>query len=286
MKIGIIGMGFVGTALSKMLEKAHEIIGYDKYKTGYMPIENVASCNMIFIAVPTPMQKSGKINLCSIYNSIDLLNKYIDNPHQRRLIIIRSTAVSGTTDKLAIQYSQFDFAFVPEFLREKTANEDAINTNRIIIGAESHKVHNIIKQVFIEAGHNEEKCKYVFVNRKTAEAIKYSSNIYLASKITFANELYNICNTIGVNYQEVIDAICLDPRIGWNYGWKVPGEDGKKGFSGRCFPKDLNAFIYLSKEHGYRPYFLEEIWRSNLSFRGVEDWLEIEGVTGEKNESY
>ena len=226
------------------------------------------------------MKVSGEINLCSIYDSLDtLINHGI---WQNTIIVIRSTAVSGTTDKLAKKYPTLEFAFIPEFLREKTAIQDMLNADRMIIGAEKQEIYEKLKSVFIKSGYSTKKCKYVFVNRKTAEAIKYISNIYLATKVTFANEIYNICQMLKLDYKTVVDAVCLDKRINRNYGWDVPGGDNEKGFGGRCFPKDLNALIYLAKEKGYFPYFLEEVRRSNLIFRGTQDWLNIEGVKGEK----
>lgn len=279
MKIGIIGYGMVGGALKVALEKVHTIIYWDKYKNTPYKIEDLSNCEVIFLCVPTPILKSGAIDKSALYDSIDNL---IKNNIKDKIIIIKSTATSGTTDELAERYNDFEFAFCPEFLKEKTSIEDMLNMNRVIVGTFSDDIFNIIKKIFIEAGYSEDKCKYLHVDTKTSETIKYASNTFLATKITFANELYNICNLLGVDYETVVDAICLDSRIDKSYGWRVPGEDGKKGFSQKCLPKDLSAFIHLAKESGYFPNFLMEVWRSNLDFRGEQDWLEIPGVKGGK----
>ena len=277
MKIGIIGYGMVGGALKVVLENTYSVIYWDKYKDTPYKTKDLNDCYIIFLCVPTPILKSGAIDKSALYDSIDNLVK---NNIKNKIIVIKSTATSGTTDELAEKYNDFEFAFCPEFLKEKTSIEDMLNMNRVIIGTASNDIFNIIKKIFVDAGYSEDKCKYIYVDTKTAETIKYASNAFLASKITFANELYNICNSLGVNYETVVDAICLDKRIDKSYGWKVPGEDGKKGFSQKCLPKDLSAFIHLVKENGYFPNFLMEVWRSNLDFRGEQDWLEIPGVKG------
>lgn len=278
MKVGIMGYGMVGGALTEALKNRHEVIYWDKYKKTPYVIEDLRNCEAIFLCVPTPILKSGAINKSALYDS---MNNLVNNNIKNKLMIIKSSAVSGTTDELADKYEDYDFVFCPEFLRAKTAVKDMLNMNRVIIGTKSGEDFNIVKKIFIDAGYIEDNCRYIKVDTKTAETIKYASNTFLAAKVIFANELYNICQSLGVNYETVVDAVCLDKRIDRSYGWKVPGEDGKKGVSGLCFPKDLSAFIHLSKENGYFPNFLQEVWRSNLDFRGEQDWLNIPGVKGE-----
>lgn len=284
MKIGIVGVGFVGGATAHVLKKEHELYLYDKYKEQYNSQENLKeltkNSECVFICVPTPMQPSGAIDYTNIHSSINqLLIEFEKNGRDPKDLvgIIRSTAVSGTTDELAKKYP-FRFAFNPEFLREKYAIEDMENTNRIVIGANESetalKVEQIYKPIFPNA-------EYVFVDLKTAEMIKYAANVTLASQVAIANEIYQICETTGVDYEEVKKAILLDERIGRNID--VPGPDGDFGFGGKCFPKDLNALIYLAREKMYRPYLLEEVWRLNERVRKDKDWLKIEGATSSNN---
>lgn len=278
MKIGIIGMGFVGGTTAKVLEKVHEILPYDKYKKPYRDPSILRQAEVVFISVPTPMKPSGEIDYFPINNSLETLTENTEEK-SRPLVIIRSTAVSGTTDKLAEKYP-FNFAFNPEFLREKYALKDMKNTNRIIVGANTKKdykkVFDIYKPLFPYA-------KYIHVNRKTAEMIKYAANVILTGQVALANEIYQICSANSINYNQVKDVILLDKRIGRNIG--VPGPDGDFGFGGKCFPKDLNALIYLARERMYRPYLLEEIWRLNEKVRKNKDWLNITGATSENKYS-
>jgi UDPglucose 6-dehydrogenase len=284
MRIGIIGVGFVGGATAHVLKKAHNLYFYDKYKEPYNSQSNLEilaeNSECTFVCVPTPMKASGEIDYTNVHNSIDQLleevNKIKRNP-KNLLVIIRSTAVSGTTDKLAEKYP-FQFAFNPEFLREKYAIEDMEKTDRVVVGTDdiesAKKVEEIYKPIFPNA-------QYTFVDRKTAEMIKYAANVILTGQVALANEIYQICEATGVNYDSVKKAVLQDSRIGRNID--VPGPDGDFGFGGKCFPKDLNALIYLAREKQYRPYLLEEVWRLNEKVRKEKDWLKIEGAVSSKN---
>ncbi len=274
MKIGIIGAGIVGSTTGKILATKHEVFYYDKFKLQFQNIQDVANSEIIFICVSTPMKPSGEMDYSAIHNSLDYLLQQIQekNPHEI-IVVIRSTAVSGTTDSLAKKFP-FKFAFNPEFLREKHAEEDMKNTNRIVIGANSKQVNDKVVAMYKELFPN---ATYISTDIKTAEMIKYAANVFLASQIAIANELFAICNAVGVDYNTVKDAILLDDRIGKNI--EVPGHDGDFGFGGKCFPKDLNGLMYLARAHHYRPYLLEEVWRLNNQVRKKKDWLDIQGAT-------
>ena len=286
MNIGIVGVGIVGEATKKVFEGFHKVFPYDKYKTPYNSEDNINNLaeksEAVFICVPTPMKPSGEIDYSAIYNSLELLTEKTKAKKRNLediLVVIHSTAVSGSTDKFAENYP-FRFVFNPEFLREKHYLEDMENTDRIVIGASSEedyeKVVEIYKPIFPNA-------KYLYNDRKTAEMIKYAANVMLAGQIALANEIYQICTSVGVNYDSVKKAILLDERIARNID--VPGHDGDFGFGGKCFPKDLNALIYLARENMYRPYLLEEIWRLNEKVRKNKDWLNIPGATS-NNENF
>ena len=257
---------------------------YDKFKPELCSEEYlkdlILNAEVIFICVPTPMKITGEIDYSSVHNSIEQIipeaMKLGKNP-QDILIVIRSTAVSGTTDKLTWKYP-FRFAFNPEFLREEHAIEDMENTDRVIIGANDEKSANQLKDIYEPIFPN---AKYVIVTIKEAEMIKYVANVMLASQITIANEIYQICKAMGINYEIIKKAILLDTRIGRNID--VPGWDGDLGFGKKCFPKDLRALIRLSQEHEYDPYLLQEIWRTNEKVRKNKDWLNIAGATSKNN---
>ena len=260
--VGVIGMGFVGGTTAQVLSKAHNIFPYDKYKephSSHKNIEELAkNSQVIFVCVPTPMKPSGEMDYSAIYDSLDLLNDEVRykgrNPYDIS-VVIRSTAVSGTTDTLSKKYP-FHFSFNPEFLREKHALEDMENTNRVVIGANTQedyaKVEAIYKPLF-------PKAKYIRCNIKEAEMVKYSANVLLTMQIASANEIYQICKAMGIDYDKIKETILMDERIGRPID--IPGPDGDLGFGGKCFPKDLRALTYLAREHGYPAYLLEEAWR-------------------------
>lgn len=278
MKIGIIGMGFVGGTTAKVLETVHEIIPYDKYKEPYTNPGPLTNAEVVFICVPTPMKPSGEIDYSAIHNSIKTLVSATSQNEKKPLVVIRSTAVSGTTKNFEKSYP-FNFAFNPEFLREKHALEDMKETDRIVIGAEQEEDFEKVKEIYLPLFPN---AKFVYVDTKTAEMIKYAANAFLTSQIAIANEIFQICKAADVNYDTVKESLLLDKRIGRNID--VPGPDGDFGFGGKCFPKDLNALIYLARENMYRPYLLEEVWRLNEKVRKNKDWLDIPGATSENND--
>jgi UDPglucose 6-dehydrogenase len=285
MNIGMIGMGFVGGTTAKIFSQAHKIFPYDKYKEPYFYKKNIEelakNSETVFVCVPTPMKPSGEMDYSAIYDSLDFLVEEAKNKERNLedlLIVIRSTAVSGTTDKLAEEYP-FHFAFNPEFLREKHALEDMKNTNRIVIGANNEKdyekIEGIYKPLFPEA-------KYIYCSIKEAEMAKYTANVMLTLQIAGANEIYQICKATGIDYDKIKEIVLFDDRIGRNID--VPGNDGDLGFGGKCFPKDLKALTYLARENGYGAYLLEEVWRLNERVRKNRDWLNIPGATsGNKN---
>lgn len=269
-------MGFVGGTTAKVLGKTHEILPYDKYKEPYKNPAILKSAEAVFLSVPTPMKPSGEIDYSAIHNSLETLIENSDDK-SRPLVVVRSTAVSGTTDELEERYP-FNFVFNPEFLRERHALEDMENTNRIIIGANREEDYKKVKEIYTSVFPD---AKYIKTDRRTAEMIKYASNVFLASQVAIANEIYQICSKLNVNYNKVKEIILMDERIAKNIS--VPGPDGDLGFGGKCFPKDLNALIYLARDKNYRPNLLEEVWRSNLGWRDNLDWLEIPGATSDNN---
>ncbi len=261
-------MGTVGLTTAEVLKQSHEIIPYDRYKEPYTNPEKLDEAEVVFICVPTPMKPGGELDDSAIHHSLTTLERVTYYRPKKPLVVIRSTAVSGTTDKLEKQYS-FNFVFNPEFLTEKNALEDMKNINRIIIGTERDEDYEKILAVYKPVFPN---VNYTRVNRKTAEMIKYAANTMLSGQISLANEIYQICKTLEIDYNIVKDTILMDNRIGKNI--EVPGHDGDLGFGGKCLPKDINALISLARENMYRPYLLEEIWRLNEKIRKNKDWLE------------
>jgi len=276
MKIGIIGCGFVGGTTLEVLKNYYEVVAYDKFKREYMDnFDNLASCEVIFIAVPTPMQDSGKIDLSILHEVLDSLKNL--NFKEKPILVIRSTAIPGTTEELSKKYD-FEFVYNPEFLREKNALDDFKNTNRVILGSDRNINFEKIKSIYSSFLP---KARYFFTDWKTAEMAKYAANSVLTSQIIMANEIYQICKKLDIDYNKIKNILSLDNRIAKNID--VPGPDGNLGFGGKCFPKDLNAIIQLAKEKGYKPDFFEEVWNSNIKLRESRDWEKIPGATSKNN---
>lgn len=274
-KIGLIGYGVVGKALGSVFAKKFELVIYDKYIPEHNNLTKVLKeCEEFFIAVPTPMSVEGEIDLSYVrtaLSSIDAELKIINK--KNILVVLRSTIIPGTTEQLQKEFPHLRLVFNPEFLTERTYLEDIHNTARVVLGGDKKdckKIEEIYKQIF-------PKAKYILTNSKTAEMIKYSANITLAGQVIIANELFQICKTLGIDWTFVRDAIVLDPLIGKNNN--VPGPDKDFGFGGKCLPKDLNALIHLAKQKGYNPDFLEQIWKTNLRVRKNHNWESIKGAT-------
>ncbi|MDP6642251.1 MAG: hypothetical protein QGF74_02655 [Candidatus Nanoarchaeia archaeon] len=282
MKVGIIGVGFVGGATKHVLDKAHNVFPYDKFKSPYNTsrhLEVIAKeARATFICVPTPMKESGEIDYSPIHNSLQSLQdkvEEIERDPSGLLVVIKSTAVSGSTDKLDKEYP-FKFAVNPEFLREKTAIDDMENTNRVVLGVEDKWSEDLLMEIYKPVFPN---AHYSIVNRKTAEMIKYAANVTLTGQIMVANVICKICEEQGIDYSTLRKEILLDERIGTNT--EVPGPDGDYGVGGKCFPKDLLASTFLAKELNISVELLEAIWNTNLLFRKNRDWLDIKGATSE-----
>jgi len=278
MNIGIWGKGIVGSVTGKLFEHNLDtkVFYYDKYRDVGRAEDLVGQCDYIFLCLPTPMRVDGSISLDAIYESLKEITSLAKS---RKLIIVRSTAVSGSTDELAKKHPQFDFAFCPEFLTEAHAFRDASLAEHVVIGANSDVVYGAVKSLFEMAYSN--KIDYVRLTRKEAETLKYLANIFLASQVGIANELYEICKTINIDYSKLRSHILRDKRIGTHN--QVPGPDGELGFGKKCFPKDMSAFIQMARATGYEPKQLDAIWKYNEKIRIKKDWFDIPGATERKD---
>lgn len=271
-KIGIVGQGFVGTAIREGLQSFYNVQTYDKFKTELSTCQNLkelcSNTNMIFTCLPTPMNEDGSCDLSIIEDTIKQLNE-LGNGH---IIIIKSTVPPGTTKRLNTQCENIDIVFSPEFLTEANFIEDFRNQNRILIGgprpASTH-VKNMFGKVFqgipiIKTGSN------------TAEMVKYFTNCFLATKVGFANEMRQICDQSEIDYDKVVEYSLYDDRIGSTH-LSTPGPDGKRGFGGSCFPKDINALIDIAQGCDVSPMILKAVWNKNLEVRPERDWENLKG---------
>jgi len=254
MKIGVMGLGFVGTATKEVLEKHHKLYCYDPKIARYNYINELRYAEIIFVCVGTPMQEDGSEDMSYIRSAIQSIKELGTNP----IVCIKSTIPPGTCKELS---DEFDLVIGnnPEFLREKYAIKDFLESDRLIIGG-SKVAQNKIKEVYLPI-FPYDKVNYVFLTSTESEMVKHVTNAFLASQVGFSNEIYNICHKLGINYENIKKAIHLDKRLGRHID--VPGPDGKLGFGGHCLPKDLNSLIHHSNKKGYKPELFEQLWRSN-----------------------
>jgi len=290
--IGIIGAGFVGTAIREGMSHAFNVVAYDKKDENKVflytledythaiietedPIGKVLeqADGPIFVCVPTPMQKNGAASTAivdSVVKSIVHHPDYKDSGAGP--VIIKSTVPPGTTERL-MEETGVGIIFNPEFLTEAAAAEDFKNQSRIIIGG-PRPWSNIVKNMYATAFKDVPTVK---TSATTAEMVKYVTNTFLATKVAYANEIAQICKLLDdVDYDKVVEYATKDDRLGSSH-WSVPGPDGKFGFGGSCFPKDLNALIAATEELEGDSPLLKAVWEKNLEVRPERDWESLKG---------
>ena len=276
MKIGIVGQGYVGTAVKTVFEKHYDVETYDldkdKCTVDYLE-DLVELSNVIFVCVPTPMRKDGSCDT-SIVEAVvkDINDMVVSRNVSGRIVAIKSTIPPGTTNKLNKECDNITVLFNPEFLTEANFIEDFKNQDRIIIGGPrpaSTKVRPLFYRAF-------PKAHIIKTHSTIAEMVKYTTNTFLSVKVSFANEMKMICDKIGIDYDKVTEYATLDERLGHSH-WSVPGPDGHYGFGGSCFPKDINALIKVADELDIHPNMLIGAWETNLDVRPEEDWKKLKG---------
>ena len=268
--IGIIGQGFVGTAIREGLKEKFQVETYDKFKDSTCSsIEELMSkTRMFFVCLPTPMRRDGSCDLSIIKDTIIEADKHSDN----HIAIIKSTVTPGTTQELNEHADNLSVVFSPEFLTEANYIDDFKNQNRIIIGGPrpaSTEVNNMFKKAFPNV-------LTIKTGSTIAEMVKYFTNTFLATKVSFANEMKKICANIHVDYDKVLEYALYDERVGKTH-LSVPGPDGNQGFGGSCFPKDINALIHFARALGFEPVVLSSVWKKNLEVRPERDWEKLKG---------
>jgi UDPglucose 6-dehydrogenase len=220
--------------------------------------------DLLFLTVGTPLNKEGRIDLAHLELATEAIKKYFKGK-KMPVIIIKSTVVPGTTNRIMkyIQTSMINeknqnisILSNPEFLREGKAIEDTTKPHLIVIGGNNENSILKLRKFYKELYGNE--IPFIITNPQTAEMIKYANNSFLATKISFINQLANICQSInGVNIDEVANAIGIDPRIGSQFLKAGPG------YGGSCLPKDIQALISFSEQIGQSPTLLKAVQRIN-----------------------
>ena len=265
-KVGVIGNGFVGEAISFAFSPISDVLVYDTDPLKSIDdLESVHNCNFVFICVPTPMFEDGTQDLSYVQS---VFEKATSKP----IYILKSTVLPGTTESLSKQYPSFKIIFSPEFLTERTAKLDMLTQSRIILGGEL-SLTKIAKSLFEQRF----KIKNIIqTDSKTAELTKYMNNTFFATKVSIMNEFKLLCDKIGANWEDALRGFVSDGRIGDSH-LNVPGHDGKLGYGGTCFPKDVNALLSFSKKHDIKLNSIAGGWDTNLMVRHEKDWEQKEG---------
>ena len=295
-KISIIGLGFVGLSLTSALSsKGYKVVGIDidkkkceKIRNGITPffepglerilkkglkknleISNdfslINDCDLIFVTVGTPQSKNGSINLSIIKQAVSSIGTNLKKNKKNPIIFIKSTVVPGTMkdvilpilEKKSNKKAGRDFGLIsnPEFLQESRAIRDTEFPHAVVLGGYKTKFMKKAKNFFEKLHPN---IPIIITNHQTAEMIKYANNSFLATKISFINQLSNICQNIpGANIDDIAKIIGLDPRIGKLFLNAGPG------YGGSCLPKDMKALINFANRVGTNPTLLNAVEKTN-----------------------
>lgn len=290
MKITVVGCGYVGLVTAACFsEMGNEVICVDvdetkiqKLNTGILPIYEpglkeivvhnsqknlffttnlesaITASEIIFIAVGTPMGDDGNADVSFVYQVAKDIGRNISS---YKIVVSKSTVPVGTTNKVKaiIQAEidkrnlniEFDLVSNPEFLKEGAAINDFMKPDRVVIGAEKKEVFDTMKQLYSPFFRTRDR--FITMDIHSAEMTKYAANAMLATKISFINEIANICEKVGADVNEVRKGIGSDKRIGYDFIY--PGI----GYGGTCFPKDIAALIQLGKTNGYDPKLISSV---------------------------
>ena len=296
MKIGVVGLGFVGLSLTSVLaSRGYDIVGIDtdkekcnKINNGISPffepelenilqnglkkklkIENnfslINDCDFIFVTVGTPQNTNGSIDLSIIKKAVSIIGKNLLKNKKKPIILIKSTVIPGTMKKVILPILEKksnkkngkDFGLIsnPEFLQESSAIRDTKFPHAVVLGGNQTEFMKKAKKLFMKLHPN---VPIIITNHQTAEIIKYANNSFLATKISFINQLSNICQNIpGANIDDIGKTIGLDPRIGKLFLNAGPG------YGGSCLPKDMKALINFAKASGINPTLLNAVEEVN-----------------------
>ena len=254
-KIGIIGIGVVGSAVSHGIGRlGFEVVEHD-IKLG-TTILDIRDTEVVFICVPTPSLPNGKCDTSIVEQVVAEINQ-ID---YQGIVTIKSTVEPGTTKKLIDRYPNLNICFVPEFLRERCALSDFVDNHDLcVVGTFSEQVFNTIKHV-----HGKYPDNFVMVDPTEAELVKYFNNIYNATLITFANNFYEVCQELSADYTKVKNAVVLRDHIPDSY---LDCNKNLRGFGGVCLPKDTRALNFLVKDKNLPCSLFETLLKENGRYK-------------------
>ncbi len=307
MSIAVIGQGFVGGSLTTVFSERGESVyvfdksgkvapgGIDCFRrdltrnviTPKSIKEFVRECDgtsgfsgVFFVCVPTPMYEDGSADTSIVEEVLsDLADTQYTADSPERIAVIKSTVPPGSTEKWNKMFGDrgLHVVFNPEFLTEANAVNDMREQNRIVLGGPRPHI-NTVRNVFQRAFP---KVPIIKTSSATAEMVKYVTNCMLAVKVSFANEVAQICEALdadglNIDYDKVVEYAKVDRRLGdshWSVPGPVPTHDGRyvRGFGGHCFPKDINALMIVARKYDVKPRVMQAAWEKNLEVRGPDD---------------
>jgi len=260
MKVGIVGYGFVGKALREGLNDDVEILKIDpKLNTSIKDLKKF-SPDVIFVCLPTPMLEDGNQDISIVTDTIMEIKKL----NISALVVLKSTIHPGNMSSIKNMYPKV--VYNPEFLREKHAKEDFINSELIIFGGDE-KASSALAKIYSSFT----KCinkDYIFTDAITASMIKYTINSFLATKVIFFNEINSIFQSVDAqeSWEDFTKILSRDTRIGDSH-MMVPGHDGRFGFGGACLPKDINALVKFAENINLELNLLKTVIKTNNKIR-------------------
>lgn len=259
MKIGIVGAGFVGGAVKNAYDTFQvPVLVHDPVKGFVTSWDELKTCDGVYVCVPSPTSETGE---CDTSILEDVLKNLAG---MEGVIISKVTAPPGVYSKLQVVYPNLVHA--PEFLVAATANEDYINgTFAYIGGAEEYcqKAEAIIR------ASQPSLTDVTYCSITEASLAKYTINSFLATKVVFMNQIYDLAQQLGVNYNSLTNMLQSEKRFG-NSHMRVPGPDGSRGFGGACFPKDTSALVYEAERAGVDFSLLKTAIDANKKLRSID----------------
>lgn len=260
--IGIIGKGFVGSAIASAYKK-QDIKFYDPAIDGSVnSISDLLDCEAIFICLPSPQCEDGSCN----YGYVDYALSVLYRAKYSGLVIGKSTVPYFVYTNYS--FCGLNVVFIPEFLRAATAVEDYNSLEYMIVGTDNNNLIEQVKIICQERIEHSRPIKFKGVTIKEACLVKYFENSFLATKVSLMNEFRDLTVAMNANWENVISALTMDSRICPDHT-QVPGPDGKFGWGGHCLPKDTSALLYIANESGIKLATLEAAIMSNKKYRDI-----------------